>query len=237
MWAPAILPLARTRRLAIVASGTSSALAISAVDSPQSVRRLSATRASSAERRMAAREDQPQLVVAPTVSGSGDGSPPNGSMVVPPCPTASFAPQAVEGRLRATTVSQARGLSGTPSRGHAPGRRRPRPGRRPRRGRGCRASGSARRDPPRSTRIVSASGQALISLVPSRAPGGPRRSPARPRGSAPPSGSPRRGRRTRGIEPPSTSLVSANGPSLVTTSPPLPPCTRTVVAVLVGWSA
>ena len=33
----------------------------------------------------------------------------------------------------------------------------------------------------------------------------------------------------------SASFVSAYGPSVATTSPPLPPCTRTVVAVPVGY--
>ena len=58
-----ILRFARTRRCAIVGSGTRNARAISAVVSPASVRSVSATCASTRQRRVAAREDQPQPVV------------------------------------------------------------------------------------------------------------------------------------------------------------------------------
>ena len=63
MWASRILRLARTSRCAIVASATRNARAISAVVRPPSARRVSATRASGDEGRVAAGEDQPQAVV------------------------------------------------------------------------------------------------------------------------------------------------------------------------------
>ena len=62
MRASRILRLARTSRCASVGSGTRKARATPAVDSPPSVRRVSATCASEVERRVAAGEDQPQPV-------------------------------------------------------------------------------------------------------------------------------------------------------------------------------
>ena len=59
-----ILALARTRRWAMVGSGTRKARAISAVVSPPSSRSVSATRAAVRQRRVAAGEDEPQPVVA-----------------------------------------------------------------------------------------------------------------------------------------------------------------------------
>ena len=63
MPAARILAFARTSRCAIVGSATRNARAISGVVSPPSVRRVSATCASSGERRVAAREDQLQPLV------------------------------------------------------------------------------------------------------------------------------------------------------------------------------
>ena len=63
MWAAAIFWRVRVSRLAIAASETSSARATSAVLRPHSVRSASATWASGARRRVAAREEQPQQVV------------------------------------------------------------------------------------------------------------------------------------------------------------------------------
>ena len=200
MWAPAILPLARTRRLAIVASGTRSARAISAVDRPHSVRRLSATRASSASAGWQHVKISRSWSSRTTESGSGDGSSPNRSMVVASFPD-RFASRRrrSRARLRATTVSQARGSSGTPSRGHRSSAAT---------AASCTASSARSRLPsarvreartrPPSTRIVSASRSGgWISLVPCRARVGPRPNPARRLGSGRPSGSPRRDRRTR----------------------------------------
>ena len=64
-----ILCLARTSRLAMVASLDRNARAISAVVSPASVRSVSATLASSDERRMTAGEHQPQPVVRDAAVG------------------------------------------------------------------------------------------------------------------------------------------------------------------------
>jgi hypothetical protein len=58
-----ILPLARTRRLAIVGSATRKARAISAVVRPATVRSVSATRASSESAGVTTGEGQPQAVV------------------------------------------------------------------------------------------------------------------------------------------------------------------------------
>ncbi len=62
-WLSRSLRLARTIRWAIVASGTRNARAISAVCRPPSSRSVSATWASGDERRVAAQEHQPELVV------------------------------------------------------------------------------------------------------------------------------------------------------------------------------
>ena len=64
MCASRILRFARTMRCAIVGSGTRNARAISSVCRPPSSRNVSGTCALGAERGMAAREDQPEAVVA-----------------------------------------------------------------------------------------------------------------------------------------------------------------------------
>ena len=118
MPASLILRLARTSRCAIVASGTRNARAISSVLRPPSVRSVSATCASSRERRMAAGEDQLEPLVGKDSSRPSRPPPPR-------APRSSFVFAASVrsrrmrsiARLRAVAISQAPGLSGAPSRG------------------------------------------------------------------------------------------------------------------------
>src|SRR5579872_542325 len=119
-----ILRLARTRRCAMVDSGTRNARAISGVVSPASVRSVSATCASTVnagwQHVKMRRRRSSSIPLSPT-SSCGCGS---GSLV--PASTATSCSLAAPvadlrrrsmARLRAAVVSQAPGLRGTPSRG------------------------------------------------------------------------------------------------------------------------
>ena len=66
-WLSRSLRLARTMRWAIVASGTRNARAISSVSSPPSSRRVERDLRVDPERRMAAQEHEPELVVGDDV--------------------------------------------------------------------------------------------------------------------------------------------------------------------------
>ena len=156
MPASRILCLARTSRCAIVASGTRKARAISRGGQPAERAQRERDLGVGGERRVTAREDQPQAVV-------GDGGhrppPPVGGRrrprrrrrrrraAAPPgaCGHASSSRRSRSMALRRAVVSsQAPGLDGTPATwASARARRRPPPGARPRPGRSHRGRGSA----------------------------------------------------------------------------------------------
>ena len=167
------------------------------------------------QRRVAAGEDQAELVVAHArVSGSGHGlTARRGPSSRPPCRRASLRGAAGRGRSCGPRRSARHaGRRGRPTAGHRS---------KAATAASCTASSARSRLPrvrvreartrPPSTRIVSASricsgrrrllrGRSAASSVsrhPSPGPGGPRPSRARHRGSGPPRRGPRRGRRTR----------------------------------------
>ena len=108
--------LARLMRWATVASGTSSARAISAVVRPPTARNVSAT----CETRVSDGWQQSSSS-ASVSSSSGTGGAPRGSSAAAVSSRrrrADSARQVSVRRRSATVTSQPRGLSGTPSRGH-----------------------------------------------------------------------------------------------------------------------
>ena len=233
MPASRILRFARTSRCAIVASGTRNARAISGGGEPgeraQRERDLGLDR----QRRVAAGEDQAQPVVGDAavvdhrwwLVGHDGRRPPA------PSPRRVCARRSrSSARLRAVVVSQAPGLRGTPSRGHRSSARA---------NASCAHSSARSQSPvvrmrvattrPHSSRNARATASST-SDRPTTSPrsAAPRSSRAWRRGSSTPPRWPRRGPCSRpGRSPAICSLVSANGPSDVSTSPSR---TRTVVA-------
>ena len=114
-----ILRFARTRRCAIVASGTRNARAISAVVRPASVRSVSATWASTDSagwQQVKIRRSRSSATPLSSITAGG-------SSVMRTAASRAFAAprlratQRSNARLRAVVVSQAPGFAGTPSRG------------------------------------------------------------------------------------------------------------------------
>src|SRR6266496_194847 len=132
MPASRILRFVRTSRCVIAGSATRNALASSAVVSPSSVRRVSATRPSngsagwqqvkiSRSRSSGTPESSPD-----SAPGCGSGSSPTAIAATSRSLVASVAVRRSRftARLRAVVVSQAPGRRGTPSRGHVSSARR-----------------------------------------------------------------------------------------------------------------
>ena len=118
MPAARIFFFARTSRFAMVGSGTRKARAISSVVRPPSVRRVSATWASSAsagwQQVKTSSRRSSGMIVSSMVSSMASG---RSSRRVFAASVRSRRMRSIA-RFRAVVTSQARGLSGDPSRGH-----------------------------------------------------------------------------------------------------------------------
>ena len=262
MWAARILRLARTRRCAIVGSGTRNARAISGVCRPATRRRVSATCAlwSSAGWQQVKIRRSWSSCTRPTSSsssGSACSAAYSCSRWAWACRSARLASRRSRSmaRLRAVVMIQAPGLGGSPVVGQVAVAATKA---------SCTASSamsmlpktrtSVATDRPDSARKIRPIWSATPSLPgglsarppalprwPRRGtprsrprPGAPRPAPGRPRWPARRCRRPRPGRSARTIQkPPRYSLVSAYGPSVSTASPSL---TATTVAVSRGCS-
>ena len=225
----------------MVGSGTRNARAISAVVSPPSSRRVSATWAPVAERRMAAGEDKPQPVIAHGALLLG-GSSRACSSAAWACLSARAASRRRRSmaRWRAVVMIHPAGLGGSPARGQ-------------RRAASANASWTASSAMSMSpkTRVRTATARPYSVTEDALDVGGRERRHGHGQSSAIVLERPHldRERCTRGValrphssaasrsgalitqKPPMCSLPSANGPSVMSTSPP---SRRTTVAVLAG---
>src|ERR1700691_2400180 len=130
MWAVAILDLARTRRLAMVGSGTKKARAMASTSRRASVRKAKATWASrlragwqqvKIKRSMSSRSSLSVSIASITSSiWSFAPSVPHRNAAVSLSVLVDSRRRKSSALRRATTVSHARGLSGIPDPGHAP---------------------------------------------------------------------------------------------------------------------
>ena len=193
MWAAWIFFFARTIRWASVASGTRNARAISGVVSPPSVRRVSATRASSGS------AGWQHVKMSRSRSSATRLSPPSRTSPSTPAPAAlsicaTFAASVrrrrsrSSARFRAVVTIHAPGRSGTPSRGQrsiavtnaswtTSSARSKSPRMRMR-------VASARPDSSRKVRSTTARGSAIVPVTRRRRRGGPWRSRARSGGGS-----------------------------------------------------